>query len=416
MSQTHSPGPNRSRYKAYVHALGITKLYSRNPVVVALWSAIFPGMGHILLDKYLIGFALFAWEIFINFMSHLNIGIFYSFIGQFQTAKYSLDTQWLLLYCPTYVFIIWDSYRTTINMNKEFILARRDDLPIKPFAMSQVCINSLEKKEPLQPAFWSMIVPGAGQMINHQILLGFFLVTLWAASVYLSHLLPAVHFTMIGLFEKAKQTVDIHWVLNIPSIYFFSIYHAYVSAIEINKLYEWEQARFLREEYSGIMLPAINNDLKDRSDDMLIVTTFDYSRSLETAITAIETTGIPKDHIFAVPLNKSGDQTALLDSSHTQDGYNSFDLPMILAALFSLFGLIYGFLLSLGPVLWALIGTGAGFLVGFGIKLIDTKKKQAKGKNAQVVLIIQCDSGESQTVQNTLMAYPFLKIGILGKT
>lgn len=405
---------NRHRYKAYVHPLGITKLYTRNPVVVALWSAIFPGMGHILLDKYLIGFALFAWEIFINLFSHLNTGIYYSFIGQIQTAKSSLNINWLLLYCPTYVFIIWDSYRTTVNMNKEYILASRDNLPVNTFAISKHCINTLEKKEPAQAAVWSMLAPGVGQMINHQVLLGLFLISIWALNVYLSRLLPAIHDTMTGMFEQAKQTVDIHWVLNIPSIYFFSIYHAYTSAFEINKLYEWEQARLLREDYSGILPPAMNDNIDNRSEDMLIVTTFDYSRSLETAMAAVEAAGIPKEHIFAVPLDKSSGNTTLLDSAHSQDGYNMFDLPMILAALFSLFGLIYGFLLSLGPILWALIGTGLGFIVGFGIKLLMSKEKRQSRKNAQVVLMIQCGSEQLKTVEDTLLAYPFLKIGTLG--
>ncbi len=414
LNQNPRSNPNRSRYRAYVHSLGITKLYRRNPVVVALWSAIFPGMGHILLDKYLIGFALFAWEIFINYESHLNMAIFYSFAGRFEEVKEVLDLRWLLLYCPTYLFTIWDSYRTTVNMNKEFILACRDDLPVNPFAMSQLCINTLEKKKPWQAAFWSFLAPGAGQMLNHQIILGLFLIALWAFSVYISRLLPAIHFTMLGLAEMTKQTADIHWALNIPSIYLFSAYHAYISAVEINKLYEWEQARFLREEYGGTALPVINNNLKDRSGDMLIISTFDYSRSLETAITAVQMSGIPKENIFAVPLDKSSSKLMLFDSSHSQDSQNMLDLPMILAAIFSLFGLIYGFLWPLGPVLWALIGTGAGFGIGLAIKFIYAKKKLNSNKEAQVVLIIQCESEQSKIVEDTLFEFSYLKIGVLG--
>ena len=409
--------PNKCRYKAYVHSLGITKLYQRNPVVVALWSAIFPGMGHILLDKFLIGFALFAWEVVINYQANLNEAIFYSFTGRFQDAKNVLDLNWLLLYCPTYLFTIWDSYRTTVNMNKEFILACRDDLPVKPFSMSRVCINSLEKKSPWQALFWSLLVPGAGQMINHQIVLGLFSIITWIFSVYMSHLLPAIHLTMLGLFEKAKETLDIHWVLNIPSVYLFSAYLAFVSAVEINQLYEWEQARFLREEYGGTMLPAIDNNQIIRSNDnMLVVTTFEYSRSLETAITAIQLAGIPKDKIFAVPLDKGCSKLSLFDSTHNQDNQNTFDLPMIIAAVFSLFGLIYGFVFTLGPVLWALIGTGLGFGIGFAIKLICAKKKLKQDTKAQVVLIVQCDSNQIKSVEDTLHKFSFLKLGVLGHT
>jgi hypothetical protein len=124
--------------------------------------------------------------------------------------------------------------------------------------------------------------------------------------------------------------------------------------------------------------------------------------------------GIPKDHIFAVPLDKSNDKMKLFDSTHSQDGYNMFDMPMILAALFSLFGLIYGFLLSLGPILWALIGTGSGFFIGLAIKLIFTKAKLKSKKKAQVVLIIQCENEQSKIVQDTLLRFSFLSVGVLG--
>lgn len=69
-----------------------------------------------------------------------------------------------------------------------------------------------------------------------------------------------------------------------------------------------------------------------------------------------------------------------------------FDLPMILAALFALFGLIYGFLLTWGPILWALIGTEFGFFIGLGIKLMTTKNRNKKQKSRQpeIVLIISC--------------------------
>jgi hypothetical protein len=77
----------------------------RNPYVIALWSAIFPGLGHLLLSKYMRGFMLFAWEIIINLKSHLNAAIFYSFTFQFDMAKEILDKRWLILYIPIYTHL-----------------------------------------------------------------------------------------------------------------------------------------------------------------------------------------------------------------------------------------------------------------------------------------------------------------------
>ena len=91
---------------------------------------------------------------------------------------------------------------------------------------------------------------------------------------------------------------------------------------------------------------------------------------------------------------------------HYSDSTSMFDVPMIVAAIFGLFGLIYGFLLVWGPVLWALIGTGVGFAIGLGIKLITTRKMNIKQKESQpeVVFIINCSDNQTQMIQDTLWA------------
>lgn len=48
------------RYTAYVNTLGTTQLHLRSPWVVAFWSMMFPGLGHVLLSKYLRGYILFC--------------------------------------------------------------------------------------------------------------------------------------------------------------------------------------------------------------------------------------------------------------------------------------------------------------------------------------------------------------------
>jgi len=50
------------RKVAHVSILGTTQLHLRNPWIIAGWSAMFPGLGHLLLSKYLRGFLLFLWE------------------------------------------------------------------------------------------------------------------------------------------------------------------------------------------------------------------------------------------------------------------------------------------------------------------------------------------------------------------
>ncbi len=243
--------PAARRRRAYVSIWGTTQLHLRSPFIIALWSAIFPGMGHMLLSKYIRGFILFMWEIAVNLMSHMNLSIFYTFTSQFDLAKQVLDIRWLMLYIPMYLFAIWDSYRTAVDLNNQFLLAAREDAEVKPFILHSLGINYLDKSSPGTALVWSIFTPGVGQLITHRIVVAFFLIGWWIVVVYLSKLLPAIHYTLLGNFQRAKDVLDLHWVLNIPSVYFFGIYDAYVSTVESNNLFEWEQNKFLKRQYQS---------------------------------------------------------------------------------------------------------------------------------------------------------------------
>ncbi len=148
---------------------------------------------------------------------------------------------------------------------------------------------------------------------------------------------------------------------------------------------------------------------------MYVISAFEQTLKIELALTALEMKGIPKKDILAVPLDKRSEDRLLLDRLHSSDSVSLMDFPVILAALFSLLGIIYGFLLAWGPVLWALIGTGFGFFLGLGIKLIFLKRKQKKrsGKQPGVVVIVSCPDERLQMVQDTLWAYSALGVAKL---
>lgn len=242
------------RYRAYVSTLGTTQLHLRNPYVIAWWSLAFPGLGHLLLSKYLRGFLLFTWEIFLNYQAHINLSILYTFTGRFEMAKNVLDLTWVMLYAPTYLFAVYDSYRTTIDMNLQFILASREDAEVKMFNIGSTEINHLDKRTPWVAAAWSALMPGLGQIYIHRIPSAFFSMCWFISMVYLSKLLPAIHYTFMGQFDYVKSiydnsVIDSHWLLNIPCLYFFAIYESYINTVENNKLFDWEQAKFLKKDY-----------------------------------------------------------------------------------------------------------------------------------------------------------------------
>lgn len=405
MRQANIQSPRRPM--AYLSILGTTQLHLRSPVIIALWSAIFPGLGHLLLSKYIRGFLLFIWEIFVNYKANINLLILYSFVGDFEKAKSVVDIQWMTLYIPTYLFAIWNSYRAAVDLNLNYLLAAREDAKVEAMVMGSLEINYLDKRKPWVSAIWSALVPGAGQLNIHSIISAFFLVAWWIVVVSNSKLLPALHYTLLGDFQQAKTVIDMQWFLNIPSIYLFAQYDAYINTIENNKLFEWEQSKFFNKEYQDQAF-CIPLNKEEQGDHMHVISTFEHTKHLELAITAIQMKGIKKEKILAIPLDKRSEDRKLFDSIHSADGISMLDLSFVLAAFFGIFGSIYGFVLAWGPLFWGLAAIISGFLLGILIKLFTTKKSkngQCKRTCNEVVLIIECSDYQIEMVRDTLWAH-----------
>lgn len=242
------------RFKAYVSIVGSTQLHLRNPYIIAWWSAAFPGFGHLLLSKYLRGYSLFMWEILVNNMSHLNEAILYSFIWDFNMAKEILEPRWLLLYLPVYIFGIWDSYRTTVDMNKVFLLAERENANFNSYAIGGFEINYLDKRRPIMAVFWSLLTPGLGQLYIHRVVTAIFMMAFMIIFVYFSNILVAVHYLFLGEIGQATEALNPQWFLFIPSHIGYAVYDAYVNTVENNKLFESEQRKYLQMNYQQYRL------------------------------------------------------------------------------------------------------------------------------------------------------------------
>lgn len=237
------------RFKAHVSTLGTTQLHLRNPHVIAWWSAAFPGFGHLLLSKYLRGYALFIWEIIVNNMAHLNQAMVLSFTGDIEMAKDVLDPRWTIMYIPVYIFAIWDSYRTTVDINKVFLLAERENADFNSYAIGAIEINYLDKRSPLYAIVWSIFTPGLGQLYIHRVVTAIFTMIFIITFVYYSKFLVAIHYLFLGDISEATQIIDSQWLLFMPSLYGFAIYDSYVNTVENNKLFESEQRKYLKETY-----------------------------------------------------------------------------------------------------------------------------------------------------------------------
>lgn len=247
-----------ARYpRAYLSEFTTNQLHLKKPNIVAAWSLFSPGLGNLLQDRKLKGLILVVWGIVVNNGAKINLAVWYSLTGHFDAAKHVVNTRWLLLYVAVYVYAAWDAYRGTVDTNKLYILADREDSPIKPFTIKTLDMNFLDKRTPWLAAMWSALLPGLGNLYLHKIIPGMFFVAWTITVAYFSHAMQVIHLTMVGDFTHAKSIVDIQWLLYVPAIYGFQIYDAYVSAVEYNKLFDKAQSKWLRDNYQqkGFKMP-----------------------------------------------------------------------------------------------------------------------------------------------------------------
>lgn len=239
------------RPRAYLSEFNITQLHLSNPWIVAFWSFAFPGCGNLLQGRKLKGMFLIIWELVINTNAKINLSIMYSLLGQFDKAREVVDTRWFLLYVALYVYSMWDSYRGTVDLNKLYILADREDAPVLPFTIKTLDLNYLDKRNPWVALAFTLLMPGLGHLYIHRVIIGIFMI-IWTIVVgYFSNCFPAIHYTMTGDFLQAKTALDMQWFMYIPSIYGFVLHDSYASAVEYNKLFEKEQSRFFRDHFQN---------------------------------------------------------------------------------------------------------------------------------------------------------------------
>ena len=138
-----------------------------------------------------------------------------------------------------------------------------------------------------------------------------------------------------------------------------------------------------------------------------IFSTFEHSTNLELAITVLEKNGIHKENIFAVPLTNRKTERRLFDSIHNADGISLISTGAALGTAFAVIGASVGFKLAWGPIYCGLIGAAGGFVLGicidlFYYKVIKKQRRLLRGKNSEVILLIECEEDQADTVEDIL--------------
>ncbi|KGX90136.1 hypothetical protein [Pontibacillus marinus] len=396
---------NQKRYsKAVISPINIGLVTIRNPYIAMWWAAAFPGIPQIAMCKYLMGGILILWEFFINLNANFNLAIYYSFIGEFELATQVLDTRWILIYIPVYLFGIWDSRRGVMETNKFAILADSFGSAenITPTKLAWYDHNLLDKMRPRIAALWSFILPGLGHLYINRLPTAFYVIVWVVPSVYFSNLLPSMHMTLLGQFDKATEVLDPQWLLFLPSIYGFAIFDAYLFCIKSNELYKTQQAKYLKKSNQPKQFKS--KLLSERGNEMNIVASFASSLYVELAINELTQSGISKENIFAIPLDQQPRKKNV--DVITGEGIKTFEIAVSFATAFTVLGTIYGFIWTGGPVLWGLIGFAIGAILGLAFDFLIEKKeimkKLKKGSGGEVMIVIQCEKENIKMVKDIL--------------
>jgi hypothetical protein len=143
---------------------------------------------------------------------------------------------------------------------------------------------------------------------------------------------------------------------------------------------------------------------------MQLFSTFETTGYLEMAVSTLEKKGIPKESIYAVPLDNRKEERKIFDTMHRSDGTSLIDIGMGIATAFSVIGASIGFKLAWGPIYWGLISAFIGFVIGFAIRLfmelvLKKKKRVLKGKHSEIILIVDCEESRAELIEDILWSH-----------
>lgn len=154
---------------------------------------------------------------------------------------------------------------------------------------------------------------------------------------------------------------------------------------------------------------------------MFVTGSFEHNLHLELAISEFEKRGIPRDSIAAVTMDSRVEERKIWDTIHRADGISSFDAAALLGTFLMLLGAIYGFVISLGPIICGIIGLISGGALGLlgDVFLSRIAKKRSRkaysagGRAAQVFIIVECHEDRVEAVKEIMWENLALGVGTL---
>jgi TM2 domain-containing membrane protein YozV len=313
---------------------------------------------------------------------------------------------------------IFDSHRVAIDLNKFALLADKSwsVSEVEIIAISSLEINYLDRRKKWLAVFWSFVTPGLGHLYLGRLPSGFYILIWWTTVLTFSHLLPSIHYTFLGDFEQAVDVLNEQWVLFLPSMYGFASYDAYLNCDNYNKLLAQKQSHYLMKMHQSPTFKPKSGSLFAEGDQIMnVVAGFKHSIYLELALKELETNGIPREDVYAIPLLEKERPRSNRDIIRGQ-GFSLMDGTFACGTVFAVLGVIYGYVLKGGPVLWGLIGLASGWGFGFLFDFMMHKKRLKKGlrrEGAEVMVVIHCAKEQISNVKKILFDHDTLGLQVL---
>lgn len=98
---------------------------------------------------------------------------------------------------------------------------------------------SKRKHEPSEIIFWSIALPGFGQLLNRKYAKGFLLITLEVLINVKGNINLIIMYSFLGEMEGAIQHGNFLWVMFYPCVYLFAIWDAFRDSLEQIKPYSY---------------------------------------------------------------------------------------------------------------------------------------------------------------------------------
>jgi hypothetical protein len=92
----------------------------------------------------------------------------------------------------------------------------------------------MRKTNKIEAVFWSIALPGFGQILNGQLIKGILFIFLEFLINVMSSFNKAIMLSFLGQISEAVQIIDYQWLMFYPCVYMFAMYDAYKHAGDNN--------------------------------------------------------------------------------------------------------------------------------------------------------------------------------------